>query len=52
MTELPRIETSDPGQALSASLSLAPADTWHGIELVTALVRNTLLHIQLHRTPA
>ena len=76
MTELPRIETSDPEQALSACrsllalvehvageqkrgqleedacLSLAPADTWQGIELATALVRNTLLHVQLHRTPA
>ena len=76
MTDLPRIETSDPDQALSACrgpialvehvageqkrgqldddacLSLAPADTWHGIELAAALVRNTLLHVQLHRTPA
>ena len=76
MTELPRIETTDPDQALTACrsllalvehvaceqkrgqiegdtcLSLAPAETWHGIELAAALVRNTLLHVQLHRTPA
>lgn len=76
MTELPRIETSDPDQALSACrsllalveniageqkrgqleeeacLSLASADIWQGIEIATALVRNTLLHVQLHRTPA
>ena len=35
-----------------ACLSLAPADTWHGIELTAVLVGNTLQHVQLHRTPA
>ena len=76
MTELPRIETSDPDQALSACrsllalvenvaseqkrgqleeeacLSLASADIWQAIEIATDLVRNTLLHVQLNRTPA
>ena len=75
MTELPRIETTDPDQALTACrsllalvehvaceqkrgqleddthLSLAPAETWHGIALTTLLVRNTLLHVELHRKP-
>ena len=76
MTELPRIETTDPDQALAACrsllalvehvaceqkrgqlegdtyLSLAPAETWNGIALTTLLVRNTLLHVELHRKPA
>ena len=75
VTELPRIETDNPDQALSACrslltlvehiaceqkrgqleedscLSLAPADTWHAIALTTLLVRNTLLHVELHGKP-
>ena len=73
MTELPRIETSNPDQALTACRSLLalvghiageqkrgqleentylnpmPAQTRHGIELVTILVSNTLLHFEIHR---
>ena len=75
MTDLPRIETTNPDQALTACRSLlalvehiayeqksgqleedtclspAPAETWHGIALITVLVRNTLLHVELYRKP-
>ena len=72
MKDLPRIETTNPDQALAVCRSLlsfvenvaceqkkteveqafhvttTPAEAWHGIQLIMLLVRNTLLHFELH----
>ena len=76
MTDLPRIETTDPDQALTICRSLlalieniareqkkreleegsppngTPADAWHGIQMITLLVRNTLVDFEFHAKEA
>ena len=76
MTDLPRIETTDPDQALTICRSLlalieniareqkkceleeaprpngTPTDAWHGIQMITLLVRNTLADFEFHAKEA